>query len=150
MINRREVCSLLPLLALTNSWAANDQTLSSRTWPFEELQAKASGGHTTRPVVNGKISTGEHVEVHETKLDPGVRLDSGGKARTTCSTTREQLRFVVQNGPGGEMVSKMRACTVLMFAACALSITTVQLFGQAVNGTLVGTITDSSGAVVAG
>src|SRR5436305_5860775 len=48
------------------------------------------------------------------------------------------------------MVSKMRARTVLMFAACALSTTTVQLFGQAVNGTLVGTITDSSGAVVAG
>jgi len=71
MINRREVCSLLPLLALTNSWAANDQTLSSRTWPFDELQAKASGGHTTRPVTNGKISTGEHVEVHETTLNPG-------------------------------------------------------------------------------
>ena len=56
-MNRREVCSLLPLLALTKSWAANDQTLSSRTWPFEDLQAKTSGGHTTRPVVNGKIST---------------------------------------------------------------------------------------------
>src|SRR5437868_4559573 len=39
---------------------------------------------------------------------------------------------------------------VLMFAACVLSITTVQLFGQAVNGTLLGTLTDSSGAVVPG
>ena len=72
MMNRREVCSLLPLLALTKSWAANDQALSSRTWPFDELQAKTAEGHTTRPVVNGKISTGEHVEVHETTLEPGA------------------------------------------------------------------------------
>jgi len=63
-MNRRELCSLLPLLALTKSWAADDQSLSSRTWPFDELQAKTTGGHTTRPVTNGKISTGEHVEVH--------------------------------------------------------------------------------------
>jgi len=48
------------------------------------------------------------------------------------------------------MSRKTRACTVLMIAACALSITTVQLFGQAVNGTLLGTLTDSSGAVVPG
>ena len=48
------------------------------------------------------------------------------------------------------MSTKTRACAVLMFAACVLSITTLQLFGQAVNGTLLGTVTDSSGAVVAG
>jgi len=47
------------------------------------------------------------------------------------------------------MFNKRRACTVLIFAACVLSITTVQLFGQAVNGTLLGTVSDSSGAVVA-
>ena len=71
MMNRREVCSLLPLLVLTKSLAADDQALSSRTWPFEELQAKTTGGHTTRPVTKGKISTGENVEVHETTLQPG-------------------------------------------------------------------------------
>lgn len=42
-----------------------------------------------------------------------------------------------------------RACTVLILTACALSLTTVSMFGQAVNGTLVGTVSDSSGAVVA-
>ena len=47
------------------------------------------------------------------------------------------------------MFSKTRACRVLMLAACVISITTVQLFGQAVNGTLLGTVSDSSGAVVA-
>src|SRR5690349_19335371 len=48
------------------------------------------------------------------------------------------------------MSRKTIACAVLMFAACVISITTLQLFGQAVNGTLLGTLTDSSGAVVAG
>jgi len=72
MINRREMCSVLPFLALATSWAANDQTLSSTVFPFDELQKKEADGHITRPVVNGKISTGEHVEVHETTLSPGA------------------------------------------------------------------------------
>lgn len=72
MINRRELCSVLPLLALASSWAADDQTLSSTTFPFDSLQKKEEKDHTTRPVVNGKIYTGEHVEVHETMLAPGA------------------------------------------------------------------------------
>ena len=71
MINRRELCSVLPFLALANGFAANDQVLSSTTFPFESLQAKTATGHTTRSVVNGKLATGEHVEVHETTLEPG-------------------------------------------------------------------------------
>lgn len=71
MVNRRELCSVLPFLAIANAWAANDQTLSSTTFPFESLQAHTADGHTTRPVVKGKLSTGEQVEVHETTLDPG-------------------------------------------------------------------------------
>src|SRR5256714_2265474 len=50
--------------------------------------------------------------------------------------------------PGGAMFSKTRACTVAIFVACVFSLTAVQIFGQAVNGTLLGTLTDSSGAVV--
>lgn len=71
MMNRRELCSLLPLLALADSWAANDQTLASAVFPFEEMIANAAAGHTTRPIANGKTPTGERVEVHETTLDPG-------------------------------------------------------------------------------
>src|SRR5579885_2872473 len=62
-MNRRELCVAMPFLALATSWAANDQTLTSTTFPFDELQKKEADGHTTRPVVNGKLSTGEHVEV---------------------------------------------------------------------------------------
>jgi quercetin dioxygenase-like cupin family protein len=72
MMNRRELCSLLPLLASAQAWAADDQALTSATWPFADLQAKTSNGHTTRAIVNGKTPTGEHVEVHETTLEPGM------------------------------------------------------------------------------
>jgi quercetin dioxygenase-like cupin family protein len=71
MVNRRELCSILPLLALASSWAGTEHVLSSATFPFADLQAEAADGHTTRPVVNGKIPTGERVEVHETTLDSG-------------------------------------------------------------------------------
>jgi hypothetical protein len=46
------------------------------------------------------------------------------------------------------MSRQARIFTVLLFIACALSIATVPIFGQAVNGTLLGTLTDPSGAVV--
>ena len=72
MLNRREVCSLLPLLAVAGSLAADDQQLSSTTFPYTDLPVKPAEGHTTRPVVTGKIPTGEHVEVHETTLAPGA------------------------------------------------------------------------------
>ena len=72
MLNRREMCSLLPLLVAAGSLAADDQQLSSTIFPFADLPVKPSEGHTTRPVVNGKIPTGEHVEVHETTLAPGA------------------------------------------------------------------------------
>ena len=72
MLNRREVCSLLPLLAVAGSLAADDKQLSSTTFPYADLPVKPAEGHTTRPVVTGKIPTGEHVEVHETTLAPGA------------------------------------------------------------------------------
>jgi quercetin dioxygenase-like cupin family protein len=72
MLNRRELCSLLPVLAVAGSLVADDQRLTSTTFPFQDLQPKTADGHTTRPVANGTIPTGEHVEVHETTLAPGV------------------------------------------------------------------------------
>jgi hypothetical protein len=48
------------------------------------------------------------------------------------------------------MSTSKRARTVLIFTACALFMTAIQLQGQAVNGTLLGTLTDASGAVVPG
>jgi hypothetical protein len=48
------------------------------------------------------------------------------------------------------MSASKRASTVLIVAACALLMTAIQVQGQAVNGTLLGTLTDASGAVVPG
>jgi hypothetical protein len=48
------------------------------------------------------------------------------------------------------MSSQRAVRTALLVVASTISITTVQMFGQAVNGTLLGTLTDSSGAAVAG
>src|SRR5437868_12835077 len=48
------------------------------------------------------------------------------------------------------MSTSKRARIVLILTACALSITAIQMQGQAVNGTLLGSLTDSSGAVVPG
>ena len=41
-----------------------------------------------------------------------------------------------------------RACTMVAFIACLILVAVAPLIGQAVNGTLLGTLTDSSGAVV--
>jgi hypothetical protein len=45
------------------------------------------------------------------------------------------------------MSSKKRACTVLVLLLCVAGIA-IPVFGQAVNGSLVGTVTDSSGAAI--
>src|SRR6202521_5503584 len=49
-----------------------------------------------------------------------------------------------------EMSNKRRVHTVLLVVACLISPRAVSMFEQAVNGTLLGTLTDSTGASVAG
>jgi outer membrane receptor protein involved in Fe transport len=49
-----------------------------------------------------------------------------------------------------QMSKTRRACAVVVSAACVLSFFTISAFGQAVNGTLLGTLNDGSGAVVPG
>ena len=71
-MNRREVCSLLPILALAGYGSAADRALTSTVFPFADLPVKTNGGTTTRKIVDGKTPTGEHVEVHETTLAAGA------------------------------------------------------------------------------
>ena len=73
MTTRRELCALIPLLAISPSWAAPDATLASAVFPYDSLRAHASGAATIRDIVKGKAPTGEQVEVHETVLAPGGR-----------------------------------------------------------------------------
>ncbi len=78
VLTRREMCLLLPGFALPGANAPGktteqDGSLPSRVFPFEKLRvATEDGGKTQfRPVLKGKLATGEALEVHETTLPPG-------------------------------------------------------------------------------
>ena len=50
---------------------ADEASLPSSAFPFEQLQVKVANDAQIRPVMKGKLATGESVEVHETTLPPG-------------------------------------------------------------------------------
>ena len=49
-----------------------DSSLPSTAYPFSELPMKSANGAEIRPVLKGKLATGEALEVHETTLPPGA------------------------------------------------------------------------------
>jgi len=60
---------LLPAAAVVGQ--ADEASLPSSAFPFEQLQVKVANDAQIRPVMKGKLATGESVEVHETTLPPG-------------------------------------------------------------------------------
>jgi mannose-6-phosphate isomerase-like protein (cupin superfamily) len=84
-MTRRDVLQTLPVasaslltafaaLAAENASAQTRElpALPSGAWSFEELKAtKSPGGAELRPILMGKLATGEILEVHETMLPPG-------------------------------------------------------------------------------
>lgn len=70
-ISRRNLCLLIPALASVPAFAADDDFLPSKAYPFEELPVHASGENKSRAVMAGKTHTGFMVELHETDLAPG-------------------------------------------------------------------------------
>ena len=76
-ISRRDLCSLLPAAALLSAWPLQGQTpetlANSEVFPFDKLPVhRSASGAETRPVLQGKLPTGEMLEVHETLLPPGA------------------------------------------------------------------------------
>lgn len=71
---RREVCSLIPALMAVGTTlpasAGQDDSLQSAVFAFDDLRAQNSGSAQTRPIMKGKLATGEHIEAHETTLPP--------------------------------------------------------------------------------
>ena len=85
-MTRRDVLQTLPiasaslltmfgaLAAAENASAQTDALpmLPSGAWTLEELKVdKSPNGAEFRPIVKGKLATGEILEVHETTLPPG-------------------------------------------------------------------------------
>src|ERR1700746_1483376 len=75
-ITRREMCFLLQAAVLPSVWAMaktaeKDTPLPSGTYPFDQLPVRVSNNAQIRHVLQGKLATGESLEVHETTLPPG-------------------------------------------------------------------------------
>jgi quercetin dioxygenase-like cupin family protein len=80
-ITRRDVLSSVPAVAagtalagLLNALSAEAQSsnvLPSAVFPFDKLEVHASNTAQVRPILKGKLATGESIEVHETTLPPG-------------------------------------------------------------------------------
>jgi len=74
-INRRDMCfvlsGLLPIATGMEAFAVEDSSLPSATFPFDQLPINLANNAQIRPVLKGKLDTGESLEVHETTLPPG-------------------------------------------------------------------------------
>lgn len=76
-LTRRDLCAALPAVLLPAilpacADAEEEKGLPSAMFPFEKLiPHKTSTAAEIRDVLEGKLATGEAVEVHETTLPPG-------------------------------------------------------------------------------
>jgi mannose-6-phosphate isomerase-like protein (cupin superfamily) len=76
-ITRREMCLLLaagsfPAGVALEALAIDDNSLPSATYSFDKLSVSTSNNAQFRPILKGKLATGESLEAHETTLPPGA------------------------------------------------------------------------------
>jgi mannose-6-phosphate isomerase-like protein (cupin superfamily) len=76
-ISRRDLCALFPAAALLSALPLQSETTetlaNSQIFPFDKLPVQWSpDGAEMRPVLQGRLPTGEMLEVHETTLPPGA------------------------------------------------------------------------------
>ncbi|HTZ58325.1 MAG TPA: cupin domain-containing protein [Acidobacteriaceae bacterium] len=69
--SRRSLLQALPMLAAVSAFAADGTALTSFVKPFGELPVKQNGPNQSRPILDGVLHDGEHLEVHETILAAG-------------------------------------------------------------------------------
>ncbi|MFL6452232.1 MAG: cupin domain-containing protein [Bryobacteraceae bacterium] len=116
-MTRRDLSLMLPTLGALGSTMGYSQTdqseqlslLHSACYSFDQLPVRrSSGGATTRPVLHGRLPTGEVVEVHETTLLPGQMPHPAHKhLHTEFMFVREgSVQFAANGvsqelGPGG-------------------------------------------------
>lgn len=76
--SRRMFCAssvpaiLLLADALASAQAVPSQKLGSFAKPFEAMVPQEHGSSSFRPICDGVVAAGMHVEVHETELNPGA------------------------------------------------------------------------------
>ena len=74
ILNRREMCLLLPAILPIASQSAGSQenSLNSGAFHYDQLPLHiANNNAQIRMIMRGKLATGEGIEVHETTLSPG-------------------------------------------------------------------------------
>lgn len=76
-ISRRDLCAIFSAAAALSTLPLESQTAetlaNSQVFPFDKLTVRQSAdGVQMRPVLKGKLSTGELLEVHETLLPAGA------------------------------------------------------------------------------
>jgi quercetin dioxygenase-like cupin family protein len=73
-LTRREVFNLIPALVTAGAafpaLAEQADSLPSATFAFESMPVQDSGHAQIRPIMKGRLATGEHIEAHETTLPP--------------------------------------------------------------------------------
>lgn len=75
-VTRRDLFAMLPPVFLTSVFpldtlAADSDVLPTKMYPYDELIPRKLNAAEIRPILKGKLATGESVEVHETTLLPG-------------------------------------------------------------------------------
>jgi quercetin dioxygenase-like cupin family protein len=68
---RRSLLQAIPMLAAASALASDESTLKSFVKPYDQLPVKKNGSNESRPILDGVLHTGEHLEVHETILAEG-------------------------------------------------------------------------------
>jgi len=67
--SRRDLSLLLPILAAKAG--AQNATLPSKTYSFDQIPVETSGANQLRLVLDGVTHAGVRIELHETELPPG-------------------------------------------------------------------------------
>ena len=74
ILTRRKACSLIPALVAAGAGiprlAAQDSSLPSATFAFDDMPVQNSDHAQIRKIFKGTLATGEHIETHETTLPP--------------------------------------------------------------------------------
>jgi mannose-6-phosphate isomerase-like protein (cupin superfamily) len=89
--SRRNWCLMLSMLVAPLDLSAQESSLPSRAFRFEDLHAETRNGTEFRPILKGTTRDGCPLEVHETRLAPGAMPHSAHRHR-------QEEMFLIREG----------------------------------------------------